>query len=502
MAASDARPVPQKNVAYRHYFAIRKNDGTLITTWAGQDTELSADGGAFADATNEATEIGTSGIGYIELTAGEMNYDCVIIKTTVTNTGALPYVVTLFPEESGDIRCNAAQLGGTTQTGRDIGASVLLAADQAVNCTKVNGAAQTAGDLAALITTIDGIVDTIVSRVVGTIAAGTHNPQSGDTYALANGASGFVAIKAETAAILDDTDLIDNGTSGLAKIATDVAAILVDTGTTLDTLIKDIPTVAEFEARTLPSADYVVVTDTIAGVTLVATTTNLTNAPTSGDLTSTMKTSVQTAATAALNAYDPPTNGEMTAAFTQIKGATWSTTDTLEAIRDRGDAAWVTATGFSTHNAADVADAVWDELTSAHSVSDSFGWMIASIRDDTDTLNGDWTDGQRLDLILDAIKAKTDLMLDATAVANAVWDSSQASHTSAGTFGLYVDAKISEAGGGGLTAADIADAVWDEVATGHIDTGKAGAQLWTVINTLSSGSAINITSTNTVIESE
>jgi hypothetical protein len=46
-------------------------------------------------------------------------------------------------------------------------------------------------------------------------------------------------------AILDDTDLIDDGTSGLAKIATDVAAILVDTGTTLDTLVKDIPTNAE-----------------------------------------------------------------------------------------------------------------------------------------------------------------------------------------------------------------------------------------------------------------
>lgn len=38
--------------------------------------------------------------------------------------------------------------------------------------------------------------------------------------------------------------------------------------------------------------------------------------------------------------------------FTEIKGATWSsTTDTLEKIRDRGDAAWTTATGFSTFDA-------------------------------------------------------------------------------------------------------------------------------------------------------
>jgi len=50
----------------------------------------------------------------------------------------------------------------------------------------------------------------------------------------ANIAADVIAIKTETASILDDTDLIDDGTSGLAKIATDVAAVLVDTGTTLD----------------------------------------------------------------------------------------------------------------------------------------------------------------------------------------------------------------------------------------------------------------------------
>lgn len=36
----------------------------------------------------------------------------------------------------------------------------------------------------------------------------------------------------------------------------------------------------------------------------------------------------------ALGDYDGPTNAEMVAAFTEIKGATWATTDTLEQIRD------------------------------------------------------------------------------------------------------------------------------------------------------------------------
>jgi hypothetical protein len=121
MAASDARPVPRKNAAFRHYFAIRKNDGTLITTWAGADSEMSVDGAAFADCTNEATEIGTSGVGYIDLTAGEMNGDSVTLKVTVTNTSALPVVVTFFPEEVGDFRittpANFADLAITSSTG-------------------------------------------------------------------------------------------------------------------------------------------------------------------------------------------------------------------------------------------------------------------------------------------------------------------------------------------------------------------------------------------------
>ena len=117
MAATDARPVPRKNAAFRFYFAIRKpSDSTLITTWTGADSEVSLDGGAFADCTNESTEIGTTGCGYIDLTAAEMNADAVILKVTVTNTGAVPLVFTLFPEEAGDYRADVVQFGGANIT--------------------------------------------------------------------------------------------------------------------------------------------------------------------------------------------------------------------------------------------------------------------------------------------------------------------------------------------------------------------------------------------------
>lgn len=70
---------------------------------------------------------------------------------------------------------------------------------------------------------------------------------------------------------------------------------------------------------------------------------------------------------------DDPVNNSIIAKLAASDGD-WSgfsaANDSLEALRDRGDAGWVTATGFSTHNAAAVITALWA----------SKGW------DDTNTL--------------------------------------------------------------------------------------------------------------------
>jgi len=57
-----------------------------------------------------------------------------------------------------------------------------------------------------------------------------------------------------------------------------------------------------------------------------------------------------------------------------------NTTDSLQALRDRGDASWVTGGGGS---AADIADAVWDEATSGHASSGTFGKALSDILTDT-----------------------------------------------------------------------------------------------------------------------
>jgi hypothetical protein len=144
--------------------------------------------------------------------------------------------------------------------------------------------------------------------------------------------------------------------------------------TAITTAIADVPTVAEFEARTLVAADYVVVGDTIAGVTTV---TNLTNAPTSGDLTATMKASINAECDTALSDihldhllaadYDPAAKpGVATALLNELVendgGVSRFTENALEQAPS--------GTGAS---AASIADAVWDEAIADHVAAGSFG---------------------------------------------------------------------------------------------------------------------------------
>jgi len=102
---------------------------------------------------------------------------------------------------------------------------------------------------------------------------------------------------------------------------------------------------------------------------------------------------VQSEVADGLAAYDSPTKAELDSAFTEIKGGSWASTDTLEAIRDRGDAAWTTGGGGSAPTAAAVADAVWDEATSGHTTSGTFGEQVktdidAILVDTSTTLEG------------------------------------------------------------------------------------------------------------------
>lgn len=83
---------------------------------------------------------------------------------------------------------------------------------------------------------------------------------------------------------------------------------------------------------------------------------------------------------------------------------------------------------------------------------------------------------------------KTGYRLSATGVDD-IWDEAQSGHTTAGTFGLYLDATVSSrlASAGYTTpptVGAIADQVWDEATSGHTTSGTFGEQLKTDVDAI------------------
>lgn len=93
--------------------------------------------------------------------------------------------------------------------------------------------------------------------------------------------------------------------------------------------------------------------------------------------------------------------------------------------------------------------------------------IVANIESDT---YGSVTGG----VIVTTNNDKTGYKLSATGI-DAIWNEIQTGHTTASSFGKYLDAQVSLVGGG--TAADIADAVWDELLSGHTGAGSTGVKL-------------------------
>jgi hypothetical protein len=198
---------------------------------------------------------------------------------------------------------------------------------------------------------------------VGTAA--TSTAQTGDSYAIVNsGTFGNAAIKG----YVDDIGVAGAGLTALGD--TRIANLDAAISSRMATYTQ--PT--GFLAATFPTT--VASTTNITGG-VITTVTNLTNAPTAGDLTATMKTSVATAVDASTAAANVSTilgritstlfsgitslaqwlgalGGKQTGnstARTEIRatgagsGTFDETTDSLEAVRDRGDSAWGSSGG-------------------------------------------------------------------------------------------------------------------------------------------------------------
>ena len=326
---------------------------------------------------------------------------------------------------------NTTHLADTAQTGRDIGASVLLSSG--------TGTGQ-------------------VSLSSGTVTAGAISAGAVNAAAIANGAIDAATFAADVDAeilsyLVDDATRIDASALNTAAV-TSIPAILVDTGTTLQAELdgiqadtEDIQSKIGTPAVSL-AADIAAIeaqTDDIgaAGAGLTAIPWN-----------AAWDAQVESEVADALAVYDPPTNAELVseinavqadiAALTIPTAAAVADAVWLEAIADHSGSAGSTAEALSDAGGAgtpptvgEIADAVWDEATSGHTTSGTFGEQvktdidailadtnelqtddyptsIAAVKSDTaaillDTaeLQTDWANGGRLDLILDARASQT-----------------------------------------------------------------------------------------------
>ena len=145
-----------------------------------------------------------------------------------------------------------------------------------------------------------------------------------------------------------------------------------------------------------------------------------------------------------------------------------------KAIGD-GVTAWVTATGFSTHAAADIWTAGTRTLTSGVNLNDlsqadvrtAVGLATANLDTQLAALAG-YIDTEVAQIISD-IAALADPT--AAEIADAVWDEAIAGHTGAGSTGEALN------GATAPSAAAVADAVWDEAIADHLGAGSTGQSL-------------------------
>ena len=255
---------PKKNTAFTLYFTLYKNDGTVIANPGTYTKKVSIDGAAVADIAASVTECNTTyGQCSVVLAAGEMNGDAVWVQIKDDTSGCIPFTVTIYTAANlmddiktdsaaikvqtdkmaftvaNQIDANTLKVGGTTQTGRDIGASVLLSS----------------GTGAGQLDFTSGVVKSNMVQILASAIAGTA-----------------AQISAAFTKFFDKAS--PTGTiNSLPDAVPDAAGGLPVTGNRL----TSIPTIAT-----------------------VTTVTNLTNAPTAGDFTAAMKTSLNAATPASV----------------------------------------------------------------------------------------------------------------------------------------------------------------------------------------------------------
>lgn len=309
MASTDAFIAPVKNTAFRMPAGpFFKTDGTIITTWAGMDSEISKDGGNYTDCTNEATEIQTSGTGFLDLTGTETNCDSFWVKITITNTDAVPFVAYFATQRAGGyLLSNVAQINSQTTSAAGsvtfpatIASTTNITAGTITTATNLTNA-PTAGDFTATMKTSLNAATPAVTvsdktgfflattqafnntgtwtgNIVGTLSTLTtytgNTPQTGDSFARI-GATGSGLTSLAPSATALSTAVWTSGVA--ARIDADISSRLATSGYTApanSTIALIAAAVVKIQAATYDSASLSGSTLTLSNAaTMVVTST-------------------------------------------------------------------------------------------------------------------------------------------------------------------------------------------------------------------------------------
>lgn len=419
MASTDARPIPQKNVAYRVTFPILDADGDLVTGATGLDSEVSKDGGTFADCTNEATEIATSsGMYFLDLTSTEMNADTVAIIVKTSSSGAKTTPIVLYPEEAGDVRVNVTQINSVTAVapGATGGPAILVS----------HGGTAQAGAAGSI-----------------TLAAGAS--ATDDLY------------KGQTVSIVSGTG------AGQARVisgyvgSTKVASVSRNWATNPDNT-----SVYQVKCLASPSmnAALEVVSASVTGNVGGNVAGSVGSVASGGITAASLAADAITAAKIADGAIDAATF-----AAGAINAAAIAT-DAITAAKIAAD-----AIGAS-ELAADAVTEIQSGLATAASIAALNNLSAAQVNAEVDTALAD----VRLDELL---AADSDIDGAAPPTVGSVFHELMTKTSGSFTYDQTTDSleAIKDSGGGGLTAQQVADAVWDEPIAGHVDSGSTGEAL-------------------------
>jgi len=225
-------------------FPILDADGDLVTAAAGLDSEVSKNGDTAADCTNEATEIATSsGMYYLLLTGTELTADVVTGITKTSTSGAKTTSWALYPRKLVTVHSG-------TSAGGDTGYITLDASASAVD-DYYNGM--------VCIATIDSAVEV---RVITDYTGSNKQAAVTPNWNVAPDADDTFIVKLPEGAQIPTVDVtLWKGATAPAMTGDAYARLGAPAGASVSADIADLPTVAEFEARTIAAADYTVVSD-------------------------------------------------------------------------------------------------------------------------------------------------------------------------------------------------------------------------------------------------